>query len=109
MEQTFSKRPQPYSQSERYLPSIKKTSKLVKSQVQIQNLDSTSSESLHDMLNLKNISSTFCADIDYSDKMVESYYESTDSVLGAGVTLGSLVSDSDLIQFLDTVDVELPE
>ena len=61
------------------------------------------------MLTLRNISSTFYADIDYSDKMVESYCESIDGVLGAGVTLGSLVSDSDLIQFLDTVDEELPE
>lgn len=61
---------------------------MVKSQVQFQNMDDTSSESLHDMLNLNNVSSTFCADIDYSDKFMESYYESTDNVLGNGITLG---------------------
>lgn len=41
--------------------------------------------------------------------MVESYYESTDTVLENGITLGQLVSDSDLRQFFDTVDVKLPE
>lgn len=61
------------------------------------------------MLSLKNISSTFCADIDYSDKQVESYYESTDNLIGNGITLGQLVSDSDLQNFFDTVDVEFPE
>ena len=48
-------------------------------------------------------------DIDYSDKQIDSYYESMENLLSPSTPSGQMISEMDIEQLINTVDVELPD